>query len=498
MILGIDLGTTFSVAASITKDNEIELINNAEGSHLTPSVVLFDEVDGIIVGTAAKEAGIVCSDNVVVAVKNEMGKKKVLKTFKNIDYNPEMISSLIIRKLVKDAEAYTGQNVNEIVITVPAYFNDAQRKATEDAATIANVKLAGIINEPTAAALCYTKKHDVEDKNVLIYDLGGGTFDATLLHAKDCNNIKILSTGGMSKTGGYFLDEMIAEYVCEYICNNYDIDLNDDEYAEEFHEILLKSEKAKKELSNKSKAIISIRIGSIKEKIEIKREWFESEKILGKMYMRTENKIKNVLKEANLKVDDIDIVLLAGGSSRIPFIEKKLTEFTGKCPSKEENPDEVVAIGAALYAEFNSSNNEKKFTDVCSHSIGVVVNNRDGTKESEIIIPRNTEIPVRMEKSFKTAVKNQKKLELTVTEGEYKELTDINTIGDFEIEFPENVPLHSRIIVKIGLDNYQIINIKVSLPEVGFEEEGKLQREANMDENTLISVTGMLRDIEVN
>lgn len=498
MILGIDLGTTFSVASYVTENDEIEIINNAEGSHLTPSVVLFDDNE-VIVGDAAKEAGIVCANDIIVAVKNEMGKKKILKIVGENKYNPEMISSLIIRKLVKDAEIYTGEKVEEVVVTVPAYFNDAQRKATEDAVTLAGVKLKGMINEPTAAALCYINKQKVENKNILVYDLGGGTFDATLLYVKDSNDIEVLGTGGLSNTGGYFLDEKIADYVCEYIEDKYNIDLTDEEYSEEFQDLLLKSEKAKKELSNKSKTVLSIRVGSIKEKIEITREWFESDKILGNIYLRTESKVKDVLKTVGLKVEDIDIILMAGGSSRIPYIEKSLYEFIGKKPSKEVNPDEVVAVGAALYATFRKNqNNGKRFVDVCSHSIGVVVSNIDGTEENEIIIPRNSKLPIQKERKFKTAVQNQKKLELTITEGEFKELTDVTQIGSFDIDFPSNMPERSNISVKIGLNDHQIINIKVSLPDFGFEQECKLKREANMDEKTLVSVTGMLRDIEVN
>lgn len=497
MILGIDLGTTYSVAACLTEENGIELIENAEGSRITPSVVLFDD-DKIIVGEEAKDAGVISSADVIVAIKNKMGKPEIIKTHKGIEYNPEMISSLIIRKLVKDAEKNTGKKVKSVVVTIPAYFNDAQRKATADAVVLADVKLAGMINEPTAAALYYIKKNNVEKSNILIYDLGGGTFDATLLHVENSDNIEVLSTAGIQNTGGHFFDEMIADYVCDYINEKHEVDLTDEEYQEDFQELLLKAEKIKKNLSAKNKAVLNIKVGKIKEKIEITREWFESESMLGIVYTRTESKIKEVVKDASLTIDDIDIVLMVGGSSRIPYIEKNLFELTGKKPSREVNPDEVVAMGAALFATFKGKeSNVKKFVDVCSHSIGVVVRD-NGIDENEIIIPRNSRIPVQREVEFRTMVDNQKKLELTITEGDFKELVDVTKIGNLEIDIPQSLPKHSQILVKISLDDYQIINIEVAFPAIGYVKQHELKRIANMDNETLINATGMLRAINVS
>ncbi len=497
MVLGIDLGTAFSVAAYITENDEVKVINNAEGKNLTPSVVFFNG-DETVVGEVAKGSALVNADNVIIAVKNEMGKDKTIKTHNGIEYNPEMISSRIILKLLQDAETYSGEKVEEVVITVPAYFNDAQRKATEDAAEIAGVKLAGLINEPTAAAISYIRNHNIENKNILIYDLGGGTFDATLLHVGSSDDIEVISTGGLSNTGGLFLDEKIADYVCYYIEEKSNIDLTDEEYTDEFHELLLKAEDTKKLLTQISVATLSMRVGSFKESIEITREWFESYKILGNIYVRTEGKIRQVLKEAGLEVEDVDIVLMSGGSSRIPFIERKLYEFMGKQPSREENPDEAVAIGAAFYGKILKDNNgEKRFVDVCSHSIGVVVNTKNGEEINEIIIPKNSKLPVQKERRFKTAVQNQQKLEIRITEGEFIELTDVRIIGSFEIDLPKDTPQYSPILVKIGLDDYQLINIKVILSDSGFEKTYKLKRKANMDEETIANVTGMLSTMEV-
>lgn len=497
MVLGIDLGTTYSVGAYIKDDGNVEIINNSEGNTLTPSVVMFDTDDGVIVGEVAKANAVMRPDDVVTVIKNHMGDKKYHKTYNGKDYTPEMISSFIIRKIVQDAERASGEKVHSVVVTVPAYFTDAKRKATEDAVSLAGVSLVGMINEPTAAALCYIKKQNVKNKNLLIYDLGGGTFDVTLLHVKDCNEIKVLSTGGLSNVGGRFFDQFIVDYVCDCMKEKYNIDLEDDEYVDELQEVYLKAENIKIQLSLKSKADIFIRIGKIKEVIPFTREQFE-EKIYT-MYGRTESKIKEALKEAGLSTKDIDKVLLVGGSSRIPYIVERIQQFIGQEPSKEVNPDEAVAIGAAIYANVIGTNdNHTHFIDVCSHSIGVVVYNEKGIEENNIIIPRNSTLPIQKEEMFCTIIKNQKQLSLKVTEGEYKELEDVTIIGNIDIQLPNNLPQNTLIKIRIVLDEYQLVQIYFELPDVGIEQKYCIKRMANMDEEMVENITGMLRAIEVN
>lgn len=260
-----------------------------------------------------------------------MGDKNYRKRYNGIDYTPEMISSFIIRKMVQDAQAATGKEVKGVVVTVPAYFTDAKRKATEDAATIAGVALVGMINEPTAAALCYVRNQNFTDKNLLIYDLGGGTFDVTILHVENADKIEVLATGGLSNAGGRFFDESIKDYVCEYIEEKYGLDLEDEEYVDELQDILLKAENAKIQLTQRNKAVISVKIGKIKETVEITREQFED--MIRKIYVRTESKVKDTMKEAQITMKDIDKVLLVGGSSRIPYIAEHIQELTGKEPS---------------------------------------------------------------------------------------------------------------------------------------------------------------------
>lgn len=497
MVVGIDLGTTYSAGAYLDKQGVPHIIDNSEGNSLTPSVVLFDTDDNIVVGDVAKDNAFMRPQDVVAVVKNYMGKKTVLKEQGGVKYTPEMISSFIIRKVVQDASAALGEAVTEAVITVPAYFTDAQRVATENAATIAGVHLVGMVNEPTAAALCYIHQHDVKNENILIYDLGGGTFDVTILHVVDKSHIEVVATGGLSSAGGRMFDQFIVDHVREIMDEKHDIDLEDDEYVDELQELYLKAENAKMQLSSKASVTIPLKIGKVKEQIVIQREDFES--MIRPTYESTERKIKETLRAANLQAGSIDKILLVGGSSRIPYVEQRIEQFFGKAPLKTVNPDEAVAIGAALYANIRmQENHSQKLVDVCSHSIGVAVYNDKGQQENEVIIPRNSKLPIVNQQRFRTMADNQSKLELIVTEGEYKELTDVTTIGNFEIGLPGGLPANSLILIKISLDIHQLIHIHIALPDVGFEQEYHMKRTANMDEEAVQNVTGMLRDHKVS
>lgn len=497
MTLGIDLGTTYSVGAYVDDENTPQVIINSEGNTMTPSVVLLDTDDEIVVGDVAKDNVIIRPSDVISVIKNDMGKKIVVKEVGDKKYTPEMISSFIIRKIVQDAEQAIGEKVTNVVITVPAYFKDSQRKATEDAATIAGVPLGGMINEPTAAALCYVNKNQIENERIMIYDLGGGTFDVTILNVKTSDDIEVMSTGGLSNAGGRFFDQAIVDYVRDYMEEKHDIDLEDDEYLDDLQELYLKAEKAKMQLSNKNTASITLKVGKIRESIEITRDMLNQ--MINNTYEKTERKMKEAIAAAGLQISEIDKVLLVGGSSRIPYIAERVQQFIGKEPSKEINPDEAVAIGAALYAKTNIKNEKPtQFTDVCSHSIGVVVINDKGQEENEKIILRNSKLPIEKQERFRTVVANQKKIDLSVTEGEFKELTDVTIIGNFEIELPAGVPQNALIVLTISLDIRQLIHIHISLPDVGFEQEYRMRRIANMDEEAVLHVTGMLRDVKVS
>ena len=453
MYLGIDLGTTFSVGAYVDNNENVKIINSSEGNFTVPSVVLFDSDKQVVVGEIAKESSIVRADDVISVVKNYMGKKAVLKHFCGRDYTPEMISSFILRKIIGDAENSTGEKVEGVVVTVPAYFTDSQRKATEDAVIMTGVPLVGLINEPTAAALSYIHENEIKEKNILIYDLGGGTFDVTVLNVNLTGDIKVLSTGGLSNAGGRFFDQNIVDYVREIIDNKYNIDLEDDEYTDELQELYIKAENAKIQLSLKNKTQIPIKIGKIKEVIEITRDQFDQ--MIKKTYIRTEGKVNQALDDANLSISEIDKILLVGGSSRIPYIIDNIANHFGKTPSKEINPDEAVARGAALFASMNKDKNSVHFQDVCSHSIGIPVLNDHNQLENHVIIPKNTILPYTTEQRYRTATKSQRKIDLTVTEGEFKELTDVTTIGNFEVFLPPDLPDRTLVIISVSLDLHQ-------------------------------------------
>ena len=490
MVLGIDLGTTYSAAAFVDANGTPQIIINAEGKNTTPSVFFEDKPNEIIIGEVAKSYAFVRPHDVVSVVKNDMGKKEKYTMSSGKEYVPEEISSFIIRKMVKDAESYTGEKISDVVITVPAYFNDAQRKATEDAAKIAGVNMIASINEPTAAMLCYVKKNNIKKGNIMIYDLGGGTFDASIVQV-DGDEINVLSTDGSPKTGGHFFDEDIVGYVCDFMRDNHEIDLEEPEYINELQELYAKAENCKIQLSTRSSAPILMRVGNVVETIEITREFFNSK--LKRFYRMTEVKMKNALKNAGLTVSEINTVLMVGGSSRIPFIEESVKAFVGRDVAKDINPDEAIAIGAAIYGSINGENRLKKlFRDANSHSIGFIYINKDREKENYILIPKNSALPAEFKQKVKTMIPNQEKIVLTVTEGESNQVEYVKIIEELSINLPANLPKDTEVIITYMQDEYQLLHIYVNIPsKENWGYEHKMQREANLTEEDIQMMTGI-------
>ncbi len=500
MILGIDLGTTYSVGAYKDTSGHIQIIRNSDGDALTPSVVLFEDSKDVVVGECAKETAVIRPSDVISVVKNHMGKKEVLKNLDGRDYTPEMISSFIVRKIVTDAEKYVGESVEGVVITVPAYFSDAQRKATQDAASIAGVKLLGIINEPTAAALAYVNEYGITNETLLVYDLGGGTFDVTALSVDSEGNVRVISTGGLSNTGGRFFDQSIVDYVVGYFDKNCGIDLEDDEYEAELQELYLKAESAKKQLSAKQFTDIQIRVGSHRESIRISRDQFEE--MISKVYLKTEGKIRATLAASELTPEEFDRIILIGGSSRIPYISKNLKALFGKEAVSNINPDEAVAIGAAIYGESIAKDNSKtSIIDVNSHSIGIAVTSREtGERENEIVIKKDSALPIEVSQNYRTIVNNQGCIDITITEGESKQISDISIIADYSLFLPKDcdIPSGTQVVVTIGMDKSQLVYIKVTIPSIEFEKQYVINRTANMSEEDVEKVTGIMRDYLVS
>lgn len=490
MFLGIDLGTTYSVGAYIKPDGEAEVIFNSEGEKTTPSVVYIENKDSVVVGQVAKDMSSAYPKDVISLVKNSMGKSKKDGTPEQFEtshgiYSPEAISAFILKKIVSDANLYLNPDspITDVVVTIPAYFDDAQRKATEDAIAIAGLNRLALINEPTAAAFYYANKSGIDNSKILIYDLGGGTFDVTIVSV--CGgNVEVLSTGGLSKVGGSFFDKEIAQNVCGAVLEQCGIDVTLPEYSDIYQDILTKAEKSKIALSSSEKNVITVRVNSNVISVPITRDMIDE--IVKSLYGRTEVVVSKALKEASLTVDDIDKVILVGGSSRIPFIAEHIEEFFGKKPSREVNPDEVVALGAALYGGQLSSETEVKRTiiDVNSHSIGITaIDVSTGEEYNDILIPKNTRLPVSIEKVYMFADDNVDSIYINVLEGERREKKYSSEICEANVKLPFKLKKGDRVNLRIEDDQYQILHIYLRVPSAGnMETEISFDRKSNLSD----------------
>lgn len=496
MFIGIDLGTTYSLGAYINENGIPVIIPNAEGENKTPSVVFFESEDSVVVGKSAKMNSGMYPDDVISAIKNYMGQPKKITSSHGKTYTPESISSFILKKIVMDSVTYLNleQPVKDVVVTIPAYFTDAQRKATEDAVNIAGLNLLGTINEPTAAALYYATETKLNHSNVLIYDLGGGTFDVTIIRVDD-DDVRVMSTGGLSNVGGRFFDQAIVDYVCEQFEDKHDIDLEDDEY--EYQELFVRAEDAKIQLSRQMKTLIPIKVERIRDNIEITREYFNE--IIEKFYKRSEFVVKKAITEAGLEIKDIDKAILVGGSSRIPYIQERLSKILGEVISREGNPDEVVALGAALFGkQLTDKASGKRIQDVCSHSIGIaVIDTVEKQRVNSILIKRNSKLPVSVTRSFRTAVECQTEIDLTITEGEFRELTDVAILNSKKISLPDNLSKGTRVEIRLQLDESQLLHVYIAIPDAGYEYEYKFERITNLSEEEVEMLTGLIADYEV-
>ena len=492
MIIGIDLGTTFSAAAYIDKNQIPQIISNSEGERLTPSVLMEEDDGSVLVGAVAKENAVVRSDAVAATFKDHMGTQYRYTLPSGRELSPEECSAMVLKKVAQDAESYLGEKVHDVVITIPAYFTDAQRKATEDAARMAGLNAMAIINEPTAAALCFAQQEQMGQATILVYDLGGGTFDVSIVRIAS-DTVEVKATGGIRKMGGHFFDQILLNHITDYLLDEHDIDLYDDEYLDDLQELLQKAERSKIQLSNKAKVTIPLKIGAVREQYEITREQFE--KMMEKFYLRTESTVQMVLDDAGLNWEDIDKILLVGGSSRIPMIKERLAAFSGKLPSSEINPDEAVAMGAALSGNCVG----KTVQDVCSHSLGVVTMDEQTRKRKNgIIIPRNTLLPAKLEREFFTAADDTPFIRLEVTEGEEEELEYVHILGTFDIDLPKNTPKYTKVIVEMVLNENQLLHVYARvLGQTETYKELHIERSSNLKEEDIERMTALLSMTEV-
>lgn len=508
MKIGIDLGTTFSVASYIDESGDAKIVTNSEGNRTTPSVIFLDE-DEVIVGQPAKDEKGFTPEAVFDLVKRSMGKKTTFD-YNGKEYSPEHLSSFILKKLIKDTEKVTNQKVEGAVITVPAYFNDAERQATIDAGRIAGIDVLAVINEPTAAGIAYGTAEAGENKKerVLIYDFGGGTFDITLLDI-DGSKIEILATEGDLKLGGADIDNVIIEYIIEAIEEELDYDVDDD--MELYAEITVEAERIKKGLSAKEKETIKLKVDGSNFKREYTKGQFE-ESIRG-IVERTLTYINACLHEKGIKLEEVDKVLMVGGSTRVPLVGQLLEEHIGTPVSCELNPDEVVAQGAAIlanidsYEEVNSSDltekqksiKEIEVVDVASHGLGMVFKNEEsGERYNRVLLSKNEKLPAVVTKDTAPGSAGQRSIIIEVTQGDFEELDYVDIIGDSEILLPSNVGKGYGIQIKMSIDNNGCIAVdayeKATMNHLGSFE---IERQANLSEGEIVELVNSVELVEV-
>ena len=488
--IGIDLGTTNSCVA-VYEGGEAKVIANPEGSRTTPSVVAFKNGE-TIVGIKAKNQ-MITNPDVVYSIKRKMGTAEKVHV-NGKDYTAQEISAMILTDLKNTAEAYLGEKVTKAVITVPAYFNDAQRQATKDAGKIAGLEVERIINEPTAAALAYGLDKQDKNEKVLVYDLGGGTFDVSILELGD-GVFEVLSTSGNNHLGGDDFDQRIMDYLVGEFKKENGIDLTSDKMA--MQRVKDAAEKAKKDLSGMTSTEVSIPFitqsenGPLHLSVNLTRAKFED--LISDLLDSTLEPVRKALKDANLTKNDIDKILLVGGSTRIPKVVDLIKNELGKEPSKGVNPDEVVAMGAAIQGGVLTGEVEDiVLLDVTPLSLGIETMGNVCT----VLIPRNTTIPTSKSQVFSTAADNQPAVDIHILQGERPMASDNKTLGRFQLN---NIPAAPRgvpqIEVTFDIDANGIVNVKAKDLGTGKEQSITITSSTNLSED---EINKMVKEAEAN
>ncbi len=479
-IIGIDLGTTNSCVA-VMEGGEPTVIPNPEGARTTPSVVAFTKTGERLVGQVAKRQAITNPDNTIISIKRDMGTDRKVN-IEGKSYTPQEISAMILQKLKSDAESYLGEPVTEAVITVPAYFSDAQRQATKDAGKIAGLDVKRIINEPTAAALAYGE--DTTNEKVMIYDLGGGTFDVSILDISD-GVFEVLATNGNNHLGGDDFDQKIIDYLISEFKKENGIDLSNDKMA--LQRLKEAAEKAKIELSGVTTSNINLPFitadatGPKHLDVTLTRAKFDE--LTADLVESTTTPVRMALKDAGLSPSDVNKVLLVGGSTRIPAVQEAVKKIMGKDPSKGINPDECVAMGAAIQGGVLGGDvKDVLLLDVTPLSLGIETMGGVFTK----LIERNTTIPTKKSQIFSTAADNQPSVEVHVLQGEREMAAYNKTLGRFSLDgiapAPRGVP---QIEVTFDIDANGIVNVSAKDLGTGKEQHVTIQSSSNLSEEEI-------------
>ncbi len=489
--IGIDLGTTNSVVA-VMEGGKPTVIANAEGMRTTPSIVGFSKTGERLVGQLAKRQAILNPDKTIASIKRHMG-EDYKKNIDGKDYTPQEISAMILRKLADDASNYLGEKVTSAVITVPAYFNDAQRQATKDAGKIAGLDVLRIVNEPTAAALAYGLEKEKTEK-VLVFDLGGGTFDVSILEIGDGVH-EVLSTSGDTHLGGDDFDQKIINWICEEFKKQEGMDLTNDKQA--MQRIKEAAEKAKCELSSVVETTISLPYitadANGPKHLELSLTRAKFEELSQDLLERCKKPVEQALSDAKLSKNDINEVVLVGGSTRIPAVQQLVKEYTGKEPNQSVNPDEVVAVGAAVQAGVLAGEvKDIVLLDVTPLTLGIET--LGGVMTA--LVPRNTTIPVSKSQVFSTAENNQTAVDINVLQGERPMAGDNKSLGMFRLEgiapAMRGVP---QIEVTFDIDANGIVNVSAKDKATGKEQKITITNSSNLSEQ---DIDKMVKEAEAN